>query len=562
MKPLLYKITGVWGNHEGSMLLFLLILSGYGAFFSIKSQSKNKERILYFQSIISFLIILYIYFVSNPFDVNPYILKGLNVEQGLSLNPLLQDIGLAMHPPLLYLGYAGFSICFAYSLALLKYDYDVKVFSEEIRGYVLFSWAFLGFGIALGSWWAYRELGWGGFWFWDPVENTSLIPWLLGGALLHTSIYTRKFQGFSKATIILSLTTFLFSLVGFFLVRSGLLSSVHSFAASPSRGLFMLFIVFVLSGYAAFLYGTKISKLKLQPTHQFKAFSRQNHLSLNLIINISLTSTILLGLFYPIILDVLNIKSISVGEPYFNKTFVPISILLALLAVFTPFVKWHSNRLKSLLKTLPSLVFSALLAIYLKYEFAEINVLAFISIFTGLWLFTSILEIYIKRVFYQEGKITRGLNVLLLSHGGFGLLIVFISLLITLESEVQQTITKDNKIILGDVTISFEETKINKKENYLFQNAKFEIEQGGKQIGFLNPENRVYFPDAKKTYEADLITTSFADYYLVMGQTNISESEKYSFPVRFYIKPFMAYVWLSMFLISFGGIVALYPRKK
>lgn len=561
MKPLIYKITGVWGNHEGSMLLFIFILSLYSFLFCIFSKSKNKDNILFFQGFASFLLLAYIYFASSPFEVNSYYKEGVDI-QGLGLNPLLQDIGLAIHPPLLYLGYAGFSLCFSYALVALKDNIDPQIFANEIRNYSLFSWSFLAFGIALGSWWAYRELGWGGFWFWDPVENSSLVPWLLASALIHSSIYTRKFGGYALLTVFLSLATFIFALTGFFLVRSGILSSVHSFASDPNRGLFMLAIVFILSAYSMYLFGRNLFSYHKESNYHYTILSRQVHIGINVVIFLALTITILLGLFYPIILEVFNIRSISIGEPYFEKVFLPLSILLAVVAVFTPFIKWHKNKLSKIVRALPSLVSSIVIAFVIQHYFSNIGNFALISLICGLWLFISMLELYVLRIFDDRGKITRGLNVLFLSHGGFGLLIVFITLLVTQQSKVESIISKNNAYESDAAKIELLNSEISKRDNFLYQSAKFKLELEGGQVLELNPENRVYFPDVKKTYEVDIKSDHFADYYMVMGKSEMNEEGDYEFPVRFYIKPFIMYMWLAMFMIGLGGLIALIPKRK
>lgn len=569
-KPLIYKISGVWGNHEGSMLLFALILSAYSLCFAVFSKDdQNKEDVLLYQGLISFLILSYVFFFSDPFEkINPELIKmaGGVIAEGKGLNPLLQDFGLALHPPILYLGYAGFSVIFSYAIVAMRKKVEPQIFAENIRVYSLVSWSFLGAGIALGSWWAYRELGWGGFWFWDPVENSSLVPWLISSALLHSAIYTRKFGGYTMLTVFLALNSFIFALVGFFLVRSGILSSVHSFAADPNRGIVMLVIVAILSGYSMYLYGKNIYAYFKPSNYRYSLFSRQIHISLNVVLFLSLTVTILLGLFYPLILQILDINSISVGEPYFEKVFLPLSGLLAFVAIFTPFVKWHDNKVSKLLKILPSFVVSVIVLLGVNFYYSKSFGLFSISmIFVGLWLFISMLELYILRIFDKNGKVTRGLNVLFLSHGGFGLLIVFITLLVNLESADEAVISKVQPLKLeAGGRVSFNSAEISKGDNYLFHKVSFDVlDEFDVKLASLNPENRVYFPDLKKTYEVDVKFDGVSDYYMVMGASDdAKDPDKYEVPVRFYIKPFMMYVWLAMAMVALGGFVALYPRKK
>ncbi len=573
LKPLIYKITGVWGNHEGSMLLFALLISFYSLLFLIFSKSQFQNNILYIQSIILGSIVAYIYFFSNPFELSPQMPNGQFPEQGVGLNPLLQDIGLAIHPPILYIGYAGFSLVFSYAVIALKSsNFDIKNWAEEVKIWSLIAWSFLTIGVMLGSWWAYRELGWGGFWFWDPVENISLMPWLIGCALIHSLLYTKKFGGLTRSSVFLALLSFLLALIGFFLVRSGILSSVHSFANSPERGVAMLVIIFSFLIYSSYIFTKNFARLKPDIYENYSVLSRQALVVANVVLFFAVALTLLLGIIYPIILDVFNLSQISVGEPYFNKTIIPITIAILLIMIFTPFIKWQNEKLTSIIKKsylsfLISLGLTILIYFYYPSKFGFISIA---SIFAGLWIFTSLFEVLSIR-FCKREKISRGFFAMSIAHIGFAGLCITIAVLTSLEEEHHFDLTEEKNVKINQYKISFVKSEILRGDNFLAQKLTLQVNDKSKpkkDILTFEPENRVYLPSFTKTNEADVESFLAKDLYFVMGESqeiaskNENSGRAYLFPITFYIKPFISFLWIFALVIAFGGFLAATAKKK
>jgi cytochrome c-type biogenesis protein CcmF len=562
LKPMLYKITGVWGNHEGSMLLFILILSFYSFLYAKFSKFPLKEEVLGMQGFVMFMVLLYTYFTSNPFD--PVAEMYVGATEGLGLNPLLQDIGLAIHPPMLYAGYAGFSIAFSITLVVLKNKIVDKIWAEFARPWTLAAWSFLTIGVGLGSWWAYRELGWGGFWFWDPVENVSLVPWLFGSALIHGILCVKKFNKFVLPTLFLALITFLSSLLGFFLVRSGILSSVHSFASDPTRGIMMLAVIFVISSYAMIRLGKGFMEMDPQTEGQTDFISREVAILFQMIILMAMAATILLGVMYPMLLEIFFESRISVGEPYFNAVFVPIALGLIILMVFAPILKWQREKgLTVLKKSLLSFVASAAIAIFVKNKYAdEVSVFAAFSIFACSWLAISAIEIISRRALAKE-KISKGFASMIISHAAFGLLGLAITLVVTFESDRQLAIEKGGSISIEKYSLKLNSSEIIKGKNYLAQKTDFTLSEGDKEIATLSPENRIYFPELTKTHETSVDYGILRDVYVVLGQTEQDKNDgDYLFPTRVYFKPFIFFIWFSVVMMAFGGFLAMLPKKK
>jgi len=581
LKPLLYKITGLWANHEGSMLLFIFILSLYNFAYAVLSRFPRKEEVLGFQGALIFFLISYTFFTSDPFSPTQ-LLNGQLPQQGLGMNPLLQDIGLAFHPPILYTGFAGFSLAFSIAMVVLRNKLTDKSFAEFSRPWVLFSWSSLSLGVALGSWWAYRELGWGGFWFWDPVENVSLLPWLFGTALIHLNYTTKKFNRFTFVTLLFSILTFLTALLGFFLVRSGILTSVHSFASDPTRGLVMLGIVFVISSYAMILYGKCLTELKFIPEGRMDFISREFGILLQIVLLAGMGITIMRGIIYPLVLDMFFDTKISVGEPYFNLTFIPISFMFIFLAVFAPILKWQKERLSTVVKkSFPSFVVSAVITIYLRIKFPDnISPIITISIFLCLWLFLSCVGLTITRMVKRE-KISKSFVSMMMAHGAFGLLGLAITLNIAFAEDTERLMKPGDKINFGGYDFTLRSSSIRKDSNFIAQTAKFEVAKENSIIA-LYPENRIYFPSFTKTHEADVHYGVMEDIYINIGESERSpdakhkkvkaamednqqggyNSAEYAFPSRIYIKPFMFFIWFSVLVMAFGGFIAMLPKKK
>lgn len=558
LKPLIYKITGVWGNHEGSMLLFLFLLNIYSFLFCNFSKYKNKEQVLTIQNLISFLLCLYIYFVSDPFiqfaDETPI--------EGAGLNPLLQDIGLASHPPILYLGYSGFSLAFSLAIIAAKNQEEGVEWALTSRFWSLISFSFLTIGVALGSWWAYRELGWGGFWFWDSVENSSLLPWLVGLALIHCLLSTKKF-GFSKnLALCLSVFSFIMSIFGFFIVRSGILSSVHSFASDPTRGIFMLSIMVIITIFG--FYNIIFKNLRSdEPTIELGIISRYGLILGNILLLAVLAFTLILAILYPVIMEFISNDKISIGQPYFNAVYIPISLLMALIMVYTPYIKWPREKLwPPIKKSINSLLFSIIITAIVKFKYPdEVTIRPMIGLFFGLWILSSLLFLLIIRKLKGE-KISQGFFAMCVSHIGFGLLLVAISLKVSFELEKHLIFKPNDKIQFAGYNIGFKGYSIGKRDNYFFQSADFLLvnKKNDKRV-VLTPENRVYMPKLTKTHESAIYHRLFSDVYLVLGES-IAQKKGYKFPVRIFYKPFTSYIWIAAFIIALGAFIGILPNRK
>jgi len=558
LKPLLYKITGLWGNHEGSMLLFLMILNIYTFCFCNFSNYKNKIFALTVQNFLGFLIGIYIFFVSDPF-----LQFSNNIPlEGAGLNPLLQDVGLASHPPLLYLGYAGFSLAFSIAITAINLKEEGVEWALEIKFWSLISFAFLSLGVMLGSWWAYRELGWGGFWFWDPVENSSLLPWLVGLALIHSLLSTKKFELLKNLTLCLAVASFLASIFGFFIVRSGVLSSVHSFASDPSRGIFMLVIMVLicLTGFYNLIFKGMASKTA---PIELGLISRYGLILMNILLLVILSFTLILAILYPLILDFTSQHKITIGEPYFNLVYIPISLLMAFIMVYTPFIKWpRENILPPLKKSSISFLFSLIITCTIKYLYPEqLTLRPFFGTLFGLWLITSLLWLLITRFFKKE-KISKGFFAMAVSHIGFGILLLSISLKVSFEQEKHHIFKLDKKLDFAGYEIKLKSYNIGKASNYFFQSADFlAISDDGKRA-ILSPENRVYMPKLTKTHESDILSKFFSDFYIVLGESEKTEKGEVLFPAKIYYRPFISLIWLSAVIIALGAIISVLPSRK
>ena len=545
-KPLFYKISGTWGNHEGSLLLWLLVLTLFIFLFLIKSREQPKKyRILtlLFQQIIIIGFFLFVLMTSNPFN---YLFPIPN--EGLGLNPILQDPALAIHPPILYLGYVGTSIIFSSSLAAVTQNYVSKQWGQHIKKWVLVSWIFLTIGIMLGSIWAYYELGWGGFWFWDPVENVSLMPWLTLTALLHCIVVLERRAALTSWVVILSITTFTLSMCGTFLVRSGILNSVHTFANDPARGIFILIFLFaliVLSLGIFFIFHKENNK----SSNNFFWLSRETSILINNWFMMYFLSVVLIGTVYPIFLDVISSEKISVGPPFYQKLIVPFLIPFLLFMSLGPRLKW----IKSKIENKNSLIITFTILVMLTFFIIK-NLTADLLFYTVLisaaffLFFTTLKELFIKKF----NNISQTL-----SHFGFSLLILSILFNSILSSEIITNIKIGERYDYSKGEIFFKKTEEKKESNFNSIIAFFEIkDKNGKTIE-LNPEIRIYNQPVIITSEADIKTTLLEDKFLVM---NLVKGKEY-FNIRYQVKPFMVWIWISVLLLSLGGLMSLFKRK-
>jgi len=545
-KPLFYKISGTWGNHEGSLLLWLLVLTLFIFLFLIKSkQQPKKYRILtlLFQQIIIIGFFLFVLLTSNPFN---YLFPIPN--EGLGLNPILQDPALAIHPPILYLGYVGTSIIFSSSLAAVTQNYVSKEWSQHIKKWVLVSWIFLTLGIMLGSIWAYYELGWGGFWFWDPVENVSLMPWLTLTALLHCIAVLERRSALTSWVIILSITTFTLSMCGTFLVRSGILNSVHTFANDPARGIFILIFLFVLITLSLGIFFF-FHKENNKNSNNFFWLSRETSILINNWFMMYFLSVVLIGTVYPIFLDVISNEKISVGPPFYQKLIVPFLIPFLLFMSLGPRLKWIKSKIENKNSLIITFIITVMLTFFilknLTTDLLFYTVLVSVAFFL---LFTTLKELLIKK-FYNISQTV--------AHFGFSLLILSILFNSILSSEIITNIKIGEKYNYNKSEIFLKKTEERKESNFNAIIGHFEIKDQSGKIIELKPEIRVYNQPVIITSEADIKTTLLDDKFLAM---NLVKGNEY-FNIRYQVKPFMVWIWISVLLLSLGGLMSLFKKK-
>ena len=543
-KPLFYKISGTWGNHEGSLLLWLLVLTIFLFIFIVESKNlsqRYRNLTLFFQQIIIFGFLLFILFTSNPFS-NLFPIPN----EGTGLNPILQDPALAIHPPILYLGYVGTSIIFSSALAAIISGSINKSWASHIKKWVLVSWVFLSIGILLGSIWAYYELGWGGFWFWDPVENVSLMPWLCLTALLHTIFTLEKRDIFHSWAVILSITTFALSMSGTFLVRSGILNSIHTFANDPSRGVFILCFLFILIFLSILIYFFYQKTIKENLTKPY-LISKETAVLLNNLFMMFFLSVVLIGTVYPIFLEVINNEKISIGPPFYHKLLIPFLIPFLFFMAIGPNIKWINDKIGKINFTQVSIFIISIIVSYFFVKKYGVSYLLSLPLFIlSIFLFF----ITIKDFFGKKGNISQKI-----SHFGFSLLILSILLNGVLSKEFSSNMKVGDERKFLNKTIKFESIKVIKEQNYQSLIGEFNIKDENNSLS-LKPELRIYDQPQTITSEADISSTIFSDNFLVF---NVLKNDGF-YNVRYQIKPFMIWIWISVILISFGGLISL--KKK
>ncbi len=544
-KPLFYKITGTWGNHEGSLLLWLVVLTLFIFLFLIKSKNLKKEyRILttLFQQIIIIGFFIFLIKSSNPFN---YIFPI--PDEGLGLNPILQDPALAIHPPVLYLGYVGSSIIFSSVLAATALNYISKTWATHIKNWVLVSWIFLTLGILLGSIWAYYELGWGGFWFWDPVENVSLMPWLALTTLFHCILVLEKRSALSSWTIILSIATFTLSMCGTFLVRSGILNSIHTFANDPERGLFILTFLFVLI-FIALLIFFIFHKSDNQTLDSFFLLSKESSILINNWFMMYFLSVVLIGTLYPIFLDVISSQKISVGPPFYHKLIIPFLIPFLIFMAIGPQLKWIKSGIKKKLHLVVLFIVSLLISFFI-VKSLKINFLVnTVLIGSAFYLFLITIRDFFLKGFKNIEQNT--------AHFGFSLLILSILLNNLFSSELITNLKVGESFKNNRFEIIFNDVKKFKEKNYVSFKGNFSIREN-EIVDELAPELRIYNQPNIITSEADIKTNFFTDKFITM---NTVQNEEY-FNIRYQVKPFMIWIWISVLLISLGGLISLLKNR-
>jgi len=546
-KPLFYKIAGTWGNHEGSLLLWLFVLTLFILIFLVRSKNqpiKYKILTLVFQQIIIIGFFAFIILTSNPFN---YIYP--TPIEGLGLNPILQDPALVIHPPILYLGYVGSSIIFSSALAATTLKMINKSWAAHIKKWVLISWVFLTIGILLGSIWAYYELGWGGFWFWDPVENVSLMPWLALTTLLHCILVLEKRLILTSWVIILSITTFTLSMCGTFLVRSGILNSVHTFANDPERGLFILVFLFslIFLSLIIFFFFHKTNK---NNSESLFWLSKETSIIINNWFMMYFLSVVLIGTVYPIFLDVISSQKISVGPPFYHKLIIPFLIPFLLMMAIGPSLKWIKSNLENKVYLFILLIISILLSFLIVENFDKNILINTILISSALYLFF----ITLRDFFIKKNK-NISQNI---AHFGFSLLILSILFNNLFSTEIITNLKVGETFVSNDTKIVFENINQKQEKNYKAILGNFSVENPDGTTDKMLPELRIYNQPNIVTSEADIKTTLLSDKFIVI---NLVQNQEY-FNVRYQVKPFMLWIWLSVLLVSFGGLVSFFKRNK
>ena len=548
LKPLFYKISGTWGNHEGSLLLWVIILTIFSFLFLVITKNHPKEYRIFTLVIQNILILGFLFFIL--FNSNPFSAISPIPKEGLGLNPILQDPALAIHPPLLYLGFVGSSIYFSAAMASLITNYSQTAFAHSIKNWVLISWCFQTLGILVGSIWAYYELGWGGFWFWDPVENASLLPWFAMTALLHSLIVFEKRGLFYFWVITLCLLTFILSVTGTFLVRSGILNSVHTFASDPTRGIYILLFLTLMIFSSIFLLFKKYKK----ENYDLNPNSKETFILVNNWFMMFYLITVLLGTIYPIFTDVLTGNKISIGPPFYNVVIIPVVVIFLLIMAIGPKVKWIKEKFNNLKNYLLILLGSILINFLIIFLFKSYSILSNLIIISSLFLIISSLIDAFKSFKKNKTDFAR-----VISHASFGFLIMFIGLNHIFSIE------KDYNIKLGE-TKNFDNysIKLQNLETENFSNYKAVI--GSLEIKnnktnrkkILKPEIRIYENPQTLTYEAAITTSVLKDYYLTMS--NIDRSDYYN--IKFQKKPLMIWIWISVIMIALGGFLRLFQNEK
>jgi len=564
-KPLIYKLSGVWGNHEGSMLLWVLILTGFGAAVAYGAKrlpAPLKVRVLIVMGAISAIFLAFILLTSNPFlrlDPAPF--------EGAGLNPILQDPALAIHPPLLYMGYVGLSVAFAFAIAALWLGEVNAAWARFVRPWILVSWSTLTVGIALGSWWAYYELGWGGWWFWDPVENASLMPWIMATALLHSAIVTERREGLKAWTVLLAISAFAFSLLGTFLVRSGVLTSVHAFANDPTRGIFILAILAVTVGGSFALFAWRAPLLKSNAV--FAPISRESALLFNNLMLTVAAATVLIGTLYPLVLEALTGEIISVGPPYFNTTVLPLMVPLLLAVPLGPLLAWKRGDLPAVAQRLIVVAGLTLAVMVVAYTIMGAREgFAFLGIGLGAWLFMGAGKDIFDRI--QLGKIpftqtlrrARGLPRAAygtaLAHAGLGILVIGVASAGSLRADRVEALTIGASMEIAGYEVRLDHIGSYEGPNFWSAYGDFSIIANGREINHLRAERRSYPTEQQGTSEVGLHASLWGDLYVVLGEP---QADGQSWAVTAAIHPLVRWIWFGAGLMGFGGLLSLSDRR-
>ena len=555
--PLVYRISAVWGGHEGSLLLWAWTLSTWTLAVSIFSRSiplNMIARVLGVMGLVSIGFLLFMIITSNPFErLLPAAIEGRD------LNPLLQDFGLIIHPPMLYMGYVGFSVAFAFAIAAMLSGRLDAAWARWTRPWTNVAWLFLTGGIALGSWWAYYELGWGGWWFWDPVENASFMPWLVGTALIHSLAVTEKRGAFKAWTILLAVLAFSLSLLGTFLVRSGVLTSVHAFATDPTRGVFILIFLCAVVGGSLLLYSFRVHLLK--SVGRFEMFSRESMLLVNNVLLVVTAASILLGTLYPLLLDALGLGKISVGPPYFNSIFIPLMLPIAIFSGIGINTRWKGDKMKRVFKEV-WLWMAASIGIGLALTFFIVpyfSIGAWLGLTLAVWLLLTHVDFLKERLRSRSwASVPLGIYGMTVAHLGMAVFIVGITLtsIYSLEKDVGMAI--DDKFSMGKYQFVFKGVKEVPGPNYQASEGTLEVYVENERIAILNPQKRTYRVQRNPMTEAAIDAGFTRDLFVALGDPLSKEG---AWSVRLYVKPYIRWIWIGAMLMALGGLLASCDRR-
>ena len=555
--PYYYKISATWAGHEGSMLLWCLVLSFWTFMASVYSKDLDTDFRLKFLSIMGLLnigFLAFLIFTSNPFE------KNLSIPiDGRDLNPLLQDFGLIVNPPMLYMGYVGLSVVFSFAVTcLLKNDFKPE-WAKWIRPWALMSWSFLTLGIALGSWWAYYELGWGGWWFWDPVENASFMPWLITTALIHSLITCEQKSMFKNWTILLSIIAFSLSLLGTFLVRSGILTSVHSFANDPARGAFILLFLAIITGSALILYLKNSPKMNDKTSFNF--FSKESFFLINNILLVTATFTILLGTMYPLVLDILGLEKISVGVPYYNSVFLPLMIPLVFLAGYIP-ILFLSKKVKSQGQSkyfFTSFIIIILVSLLSNSLFNVYNLSIFIGFFLFAWITLNLIYDFISKLISTGSIRFFFKNIgMFMAHLGLALFVIGATVVENNKIEKEVIMNLNEKLDVGGYSFEFVDINENMGPNYSSVIGHFRVYINNEFVTDMYPEKRLYNSSEMPMTEAGIDPGFKRDLYITLG--TMIDQDKWS--VRIYHKPLIRFIWIGALMMALGAILSVLMKRR
>ena len=551
--PTVYKFSAVWGGHEGSLLLWMLMLTGWGAAVSVASRQLPEvmvARVLAVMGLIGIGLLAFILFTSNPFD---RLLPA--AAEGRDLNPLLQDPGLVFHPPMLYMGYVGFSVAFAFAIAALISGRLDAAWARWSRPWTTAAWVFLTLGIALGSWWAYYELGWGGWWFWDPVENASFMPWLVGTALIHSLAVTEKRGAFKNWTVLLAIAAFSLSLLGTFLVRSGVLTSVHAFASDPRRGIFILVLLAVVVGSSLTLFAWRAPKVNAGGN--FGLVSRETMLLMNNVLLVVAAGSVLLGTLYPLLIDALGMGKLSVGPPYFNAVFVPVMVPLLLLMAVGPWANWKHADLKAIARRLRvGMALAVVAGIVLPLLMGAWTPLTAMSSLLAVWITASGVFQIIDRT--KTGKSSASFWGMQLAHFGIAVFVVGVAMVGGYQEEKDVRMEPGDTVHVGGYGFRLMGVTEAPGPNYRASVGSVEVSKEGRVLKTLHPEKRNYFSSQMPMTEAAIDAGFTRDVYVSLGEPLDTTG---AWSVRVYYKPFVDWIWGGALLMGLGGFIAMLDRR-